>query len=209
MAKLIGNKPNQIPSNGDLGTAAFIDVEQLPVSNPTQDVLDLKAPIADPTFTGDITVGDGIYLGGTGAANYLDDYEEGTWTPDISGASTAGSASYNDRVASYTKIGNLVNVSFYINGTFTSTPSGVVQISGLPFTPTSNANGLGYPSTKGAIGYASPGYNGALYMYAESSNNKLYFGITRDNASLSGVNFSTHLSNSSFQVHIELTYRTS
>ena len=23
----------------------------------------------------------GVYLGGTGAANHLDDYEEGTWTP--------------------------------------------------------------------------------------------------------------------------------
>ena len=34
----------------------------------------------------DITAG-GIYLGGTGSANKLDDYEEGTWTPtDASGA---------------------------------------------------------------------------------------------------------------------------
>ena len=27
----------------------------------------------------------GIYLGGTGSDNYLDDYEEGTWTPVIGG----------------------------------------------------------------------------------------------------------------------------
>jgi hypothetical protein len=29
----------------------------------------------------DLYLSGGVYLGGTGAANYLDDYEEGTWTP--------------------------------------------------------------------------------------------------------------------------------
>jgi hypothetical protein len=134
MAKLIGNKPNQIPSNGDLGTAAFIDVEQLPVSNPTQDALDLKASIADPTFTGDITVGDGIYLGGTGAANYLDDYETGTWTVTITGSTTAGSHSSVYSLAWYIKTGALVTVGFIFEG-FSGTGSGNMEISGLPFTP--------------------------------------------------------------------------
>jgi hypothetical protein len=32
---------------------------------------------------GSIEVSDGVYLGGTGAANKLDDYEEGTWTPTL------------------------------------------------------------------------------------------------------------------------------
>ena len=31
-----------------------------------------------------LVVVDGVYLGGTGAANLLDDYEEGTWTPGLS-----------------------------------------------------------------------------------------------------------------------------
>ena len=30
----------------------------------------------------DITLSGGVYLGGTGSANYLDDYEEGTWVRD-------------------------------------------------------------------------------------------------------------------------------
>jgi hypothetical protein len=29
----------------------------------------------------DLYLSGGVYLGGTGAANKLDDYEEGTWTP--------------------------------------------------------------------------------------------------------------------------------
>jgi hypothetical protein len=31
----------------------------------------------------DLYLSGGVYLGGTVAANYLDDYEEGTWTPTI------------------------------------------------------------------------------------------------------------------------------
>lgn len=35
----------------------------------------------DVDVAGNIEVSGGVYLGGTGAANKLDDYEEGTWTP--------------------------------------------------------------------------------------------------------------------------------
>ena len=31
----------------------------------------------------DLYLSGGVYLGGTGSANHLDDYEEGTWTPTI------------------------------------------------------------------------------------------------------------------------------
>jgi hypothetical protein len=32
----------------------------------------------------DLYLSGGVYLGGTGSANKLDDYEEGTWTPVLS-----------------------------------------------------------------------------------------------------------------------------
>jgi hypothetical protein len=48
----------------------------------------------------------GIYLGGRVAANHLDDYEEGTWTPTVAG----GTAGYQIRTGRYTKIGNLVRL---------------------------------------------------------------------------------------------------
>ena len=57
------------------------------------------------TSTGLITASSGVAIGGTGAANTLDDYEEGTWTPTVS---SAGSVTGED--AKYTKIGNLVHV---------------------------------------------------------------------------------------------------
>ena len=42
----------------------------------------------------------GMYIGGTGTNNHIDDYEEGTWTPGASGF-TMGYIN----AATYTKIG--------------------------------------------------------------------------------------------------------
>jgi hypothetical protein len=73
---------------------------------------------------------DGLtFHGNTAAANALDDYEEGTWTPTIySGGFTLQSVT----TAKYTKIGNLVNVFCYvdISGTGTAT---TMSFDGLPY----------------------------------------------------------------------------
>jgi len=75
----------------------------------------------------------GVYLGGTGSANYLEDYEEGdhevTLTPSGSG-SISVSGSNND--VSYTKIGNRVHVSGQVLATSSSSPVGYIKMS-LPF----------------------------------------------------------------------------
>ena len=59
----------------------------------------------------------------------LDDYEEGTWTPAIE---TAGSPTTNNANGMYTKIGQLVTCSFYMNIS-SATFSNSTRISGLPF----------------------------------------------------------------------------
>ena len=69
--------------------------------------------------------------------NTLDDYEEGTWTPQLTFA-TAGdlAVTYGRNAGWYQKIGNTVYVSFTIFAsafTFT-TASGALRITGLPFT---------------------------------------------------------------------------
>ena len=82
----------------------------------------------------DLYLSGGAYLGGTGAANKLDDYEEGTWTPNITnhGGSTTGQT-----VAGvYTKIGNIC----HFQGVLTQgsgTTTGFVSLGGFPF----NADG--------------------------------------------------------------------
>jgi hypothetical protein len=81
----------------------------------------------------DIYVGGGVYLGGTGAANKLDDYEEGTFTPVLEGTTTAGTGTYTTQFGQYTKIGDTVFIRIYLAWT-AHTGTGDTEISGLPFT---------------------------------------------------------------------------
>ena len=90
--------------------------------------------------TGDIffsTAGKGIVLGATSntAANTLDDYEEGTFTPTWDGYSASGSA------GRYTKTGNQVIVHAQLVTGGSSDFSGV-SITNLPFTA-ANVSGVG------------------------------------------------------------------
>jgi hypothetical protein len=82
----------------------------------------------------DLYLSGGVYLGGTGSANYLEDYEEGTYTvtatPSSSGSLTVDS---NFDRYSYTKIGRLVTVTGSIDISGTSSPVGYIKIN-LPFT---------------------------------------------------------------------------
>jgi len=84
----------------------------------------------------DLYLSGGVFLGGTGSANALDDYEEGTWSPTHTGG--AGSATLSD--AKYTKIGRLVHIVFSI--TFGS-GSGQMSVGNLPFTANSHSIGIG------------------------------------------------------------------
>jgi hypothetical protein len=74
---------------------------------------------------------------GTGTSELLADYEEGTWTPVIT-CGTPGNLTivYDSQVGYYTKVGRQVTVTFSLSTTtFThTTASGIVFISGLPFT---------------------------------------------------------------------------
>ena len=71
------------------------------------------------------------FNGDTAAANALDDYEEGTWTPGFT--LDSGSVSAFTSSGSYTKIGRQVSVIMTI--TFTTTLLATInEITGLPFT---------------------------------------------------------------------------
>ena len=82
----------------------------------------------------------GVYLGGTGAANLLDDYEEGTWTPTLIASGTNPTVSYGSQSGTYTKIGRFVTCEFAIILSTFSGGSGDVRIAGLPFTSDGDDN---------------------------------------------------------------------
>ena len=82
-----------------------------------------------------VYVGGSIYLGGTTAANALDDYEEGTWTPILIGSSgDPTSTTYGNQTGRYTKVGNTVFAAFQIalNSGY-GNGSGQIRVSALPF----------------------------------------------------------------------------
>ena len=75
-----------------------------------------------------------IKIGGSGSANTLDDYEVGSWTPIITGSSSAGSCTYSSQLGRYVKIGKQVSCWGQVSSSSTPTGTGNLQVSGFPFT---------------------------------------------------------------------------
>jgi len=88
----------------------------------------------------------GVYLGGTGSANQLSDYEEGTWTP-IFNQTSRSISSYTIQDGYYRKVGSQVTIWFALRAT--NSGSGNVGIGGLPFAPAT-----GSPIGGGHVGSA-------------------------------------------------------
>ena len=87
-------------------------------------------------LSGNATIGGGVFLGGTGAANKLDDYEEGTFTATLKGGSIG---SVTATIAEYTKIGDTVHCRVAFLNVDTTGYSGHLRVEGLPF-PMKNSN---------------------------------------------------------------------
>jgi hypothetical protein len=90
----------------------------------------------------DLYLSGGVFLGGTGSANKLDDYEEGTWTPIYTASTTNPTITYSssEQSASYIKIGKMVFIQGTLRVTSVSGGSGSLRLSGLPFTAQSAAS---------------------------------------------------------------------
>ena len=69
--------------------------------------------------------------GTTHTSSLLDDYEEGFWTPIFIG--TSGTFSNSIQLGSYTKIGNLIHLTWYAGTSGLGTATGSIQIGNLPY----------------------------------------------------------------------------
>ena len=82
---------------------------------------------------------DGLkFNGDTAAANALNDYEEGSWTPAFD--SGYSSITYAVQVGSYTKIGDTVRAYFRVYMSSATTTGDVVRINGLPYASVNNGH---------------------------------------------------------------------
>ena len=129
---------------------------------------------------GTVNIPSGVTLGSaissTAAANTLDDYEEGTWTPDIQGTGANNAKTYVKQLGKYTKIGNQVHCEFNIAwNSYSSNDTGDAIVNGLPFSIDGNiqtgaamgslaTNNCDYPGS-GHVTAAWEGGNSQQYVY--------------------------------------------
>ena len=127
----------------------------------------------------------GVALGvGTAntASNVLDDYEEGTFTPDFDDSSNNSPTSMYQAQGFYTKVGRAVTIQVYVevNVKGGGMNGNVMRISNLPFAPISS--GLGFNSMAVSyisnldvnslpVGAAVYGNNSFIYLYYLSGDN--------------------------------------
>ena len=128
------------------------------IDNSDSDKLKLLAngsSILDFTPAGAATFSDNVIIGtsgkgidfsataGTGTSELLDDYEEGSWTPVVTGSTSAGTGTYGNQIGLYTKVGRVVHFQCWLQVS-AHTGTGVTLINGLPFTSNaSDAKGTG------------------------------------------------------------------
>jgi len=116
-----------------------------------------------------IQAGGGIsFNGDTAAANALDDYEEGTWTPYLVAAT---GITYTDQTGNYTKIGDTVFVQGTI--TFTGTVGGANIRLFLPFAPIGSST----YHTAGVVGNATAIVSGSranIFVSSYAGTNNFY-----------------------------------
>lgn len=125
---------------------------------------------------------------GTGTSELLADYEEGTWTPTLS--FTSGSVTYNAQNGTYTKVGNVVTINFWIYGNTVSSPAGDCYITGLPYA-------TGGTQTRPAciLRVSNITITGQMSMWAGTSSSQFVLNITNNgstsafNAGSLGANF--------------------
>tara|TARA_B100000767_G_scaffold91733_1_gene88180 strand:- start:291 stop:1106 length:816 start_codon:yes stop_codon:yes gene_type:complete len=99
--------------------------------------------VADGTVVAPIGVCLGTAIDGAAAANTLDDYEEGTWTPALTFGGNAVSLATSTNVGFYTKIGNFVHICFRTVLSDKGSSSGNAAIGGLPFTVGNSTGNFG------------------------------------------------------------------
>lgn len=151
----------------------------------------------------DLYLGGGLLVGGTGTANKLDDYEEGTWTGTISDGTNNATMSSN--TGTYIKIGSLVFLAGYFVVSNLGSVSGNLRLTGLPFANGSSndhytANGAGWAANMSITDDTSIGF--------QIDTNASHLNISNFDNTSGTTNLQSSELTASGQFMLNLTYRT-
>ena len=139
-------------------------------------------------------------------ANTLDDYEEGTFTPSLTGSS-GGAATYAVRDGIYTKVGKLCTVNFWIYCDTKNTLSGNITLTGLPFASSSTASFSGYRPSPSLRTTALLSVTGLVGGWMSSNSSAINLQIFNNGTATAELN-ATNLPTVTFEVGGSLSYIT-
>ena len=107
------------------------------------------------------------FNGATAAADALDDYEEGEWTPDYQGHTGSAGSSSTTGTGYFTKIGQMVYIYVKCRWSDQGSWTGDVTLTGLPFTSNSSNRAA---MTFGMVEYID--FKGGSFISAEVSGSQ-------------------------------------
>mgnify|MGYP003110604623 FL=1 len=139
---------------------------------------------------------------GTVNSEVLDDYEEGSWNPQIIADTTNPNGSTLSSEGHYVRIGRQVFVSFYVGVSWSNSPSGGIYVQGLPFNianSTDNTAHIPCVTYNFAIG------NQEVPFLATQTNNQTLRLYMMSNGAWGAANFNAHVSNPLY-ISAQVTY---
>lgn len=185
-------------------------VERITIDDTTNggDII-LRDNAAAIVFTVDGAAGhayaaNGIRIGADAAANLLDDYEEGTFTPIFADETTGGNSATGTNIKGrYTKVGRMVHIAITASNIVTAgmTGANTLSIQGLPFTTISSS---GFNQT-GNIYSSHVTFADQLCPYV--GQNKIYSQIRNIVSAGGGALLKVQdLNSGSADIYIQITY---
>jgi len=142
------------------------------------------------------------FNGDTAAANALDDYEEGTWTPVLIAAGGGGQASYTTQLGTYTKIGRQVTATFHLVFTKGTLSGGTLQLTAFPFTAEANM----YPEAALLFDNLAIDLSNPLIQKAASNSGSDFIADNGSTGTHSGLAVNTYLSAGTMTCRATVTY---
>ena len=156
--------------------------------------------------SGVVSIGAGIELGSgvnynnsPTTANVLDDYEEGTWTPTMSGGASISLSSAN-----YVKVGRFLHANCYFTFSGLANDGNVFKIDGLPFNCTSGNHYGG-----GVLSYTHAANTNDLTPLVQTGDNYIYFHeLDGTSATVSNATMYSRFANGAGYILLNMFYMT-
>ena len=133
------------------------------------------------------TSGNGIDFSASGnvggmTSELLDDYEEGSFSPTLAN----GNNGYRFQQGTYTKIGNLVTFTAYIE-TSATPPSGNLVFGSLPFTSISGRSWV-FPFHTNRTSFGTASFDARAYMGGNATTIIMYYPVNSSSSNFQPIN---------------------